>query len=45
MNNKSKDFSWIGSQENFVDNPSILQLNHILVGRYGGNSNAGQYKN
>lgn len=45
MNNNSKDFSWIGSQENFVDNPSILQLNHILVGRYGGNSNAGQYKN
>ncbi|WP_090832432.1 MULTISPECIES: protein phosphatase 2C domain-containing protein [unclassified Bacillus (in: firmicutes)] len=40
-----KDFSWVGSQENFVDKPNILQLNHIVVGRYGGNSNAGQYKN
>ncbi|MBG9588340.1 protein phosphatase 2C domain-containing protein [Cytobacillus firmus] len=45
MNNANKDFSWVGSQENFVDKPSVLQLNHILVGRYGGNSNAGQYKN
>jgi hypothetical protein len=45
MNNIIKDFSWVGSQEDFVDKPSVLQLNHILVGRYGGNSNAGQYKN
>lgn len=40
-----KDFSWVGSKENFVDKPNTLQLNHIVVGRYGGNSNAGQYKN
>ncbi|QDQ02685.1 protein phosphatase 2C domain-containing protein [Lysinibacillus fusiformis] len=45
MNNAIEDFSWVGSQENFIDKPSFLQLNHIGVGRYGGNSNAGQYKN
>ncbi|WP_144558133.1 protein phosphatase 2C domain-containing protein [Shouchella miscanthi] len=45
MNNPVEDFSWIGSQENFVDKPNILQINHIEVGRYGGNSNVGQYKN
>lgn len=39
------DFNWVGSQENFVDQPDILQLNHIVVGRYGGNSNAEQSKN
>ena len=41
----NQDFCWIGSQEPFIDQPNILQLNHIVVGRYGGNSNAGQYKN
>lgn len=45
MNNNIKDFSWVGSQENFVDRENIQYLNHIIVGRYGGNSNAGQYKN
>lgn len=45
MNNDFKDFSWIGSQENFVDKINIQRIKHIIVGRYGGNSNAGQYKN
>ncbi|WP_312506831.1 protein phosphatase 2C domain-containing protein [Lysinibacillus sp.] len=45
MNNNSQDFSWVGSEENFVDQITIQQLNHIIVGRYGGNSTAGQYKN
>lgn len=45
MNNNSQDFSWVGSEENFVDQITIQQLNHIIVGRYGGSSNAGQYKN
>lgn len=43
--NNSSDFVWVGSQKDFVDQPSIQQLNHIIIGRYGGNSNAGQYKN
>ncbi|MFJ7698585.1 protein phosphatase 2C domain-containing protein [Lysinibacillus fusiformis] len=43
--NNIKDFSWVGSQENFVDSENIQYLSHIIVGRYGGNSKAGQYKN
>ena len=38
-------FSWVGSQEDFIDKPDVLQLNHIVVGRHGGNSKAGQNKN
>ncbi|EMR07281.1 hypothetical protein C772_00930 [Bhargavaea cecembensis DSE10] len=38
-------FSWVGSQDDFVDCPDVIQLNHIVVGRYGGNSTAGQSKN
>ncbi len=40
-----EDFSWIGSQENFIDQPNLYQIEHVIVGRYGGNSDAGQYKN
>lgn len=45
MNNISGDFFWVGSWESFVDQINIHQHNHIIVGRYGGSSNAGQYKN
>ena len=45
MNNSILEFSWVGGEENFVDQPSTLQLHHLIVGRYGGNSDAGQYKN
>ncbi len=38
-------YSWVGSQQNFVDDISVEQFNHIILGRYGGNSSAGQYKN
>lgn len=45
MNKRSQEFSWVGSDENFVDQPNTFQLGKIVVGRYGGNSSAGQYKN
>jgi hypothetical protein len=45
MNHNLKDFSWVGSQESFVDQPNVLQINHVVIGRYGGNSNSGQSKN
>jgi len=45
MNNNSNYFSWVGSQQNFVDDINIQRFNHIILGRYGGNSCAGQYKN
>ncbi|WP_185903526.1 hypothetical protein [Lysinibacillus sphaericus] len=44
MSDSIEDFSWIGSQDNFIDHPSLYQINHVIVGRYG-NSDAGQYKN
>jgi serine/threonine protein phosphatase PrpC len=43
--NKKQDFNWVGNQESFVDQPSTIELGNIAIGRYGGNSSAGQYKN
>ena len=45
MEKRIEDFSWAGSRENFVDKPDIKELGNIVLGRYGGNSSAGQYKN
>ena len=45
MNNSVGEFSWLGSQENFVDKLSVQKINRIAIGRFGGNSAAGQYKN
>ena len=45
MENANSEYSWVGSQEDFVDNISIQHLNHISIGRFGGNSASGQYKN
>ncbi|WP_277586596.1 protein phosphatase 2C domain-containing protein [Psychrobacillus antarcticus] len=38
-------FSWVGSQKHFVDLPDIQRVSNIIIGRFGGNSSAGQYKN
>ncbi|HYK72344.1 MAG TPA: protein phosphatase 2C domain-containing protein [Pseudoneobacillus sp.] len=43
--NRIKEYSWVGSQENFVDEINIHSINQIVLGRFGGNSAAGQYKN
>ena len=45
MNNNGTYISWVGSQQSFVDDISVEQFNHLTLGRYGGNSGAGQYKN
>ncbi|WP_096274512.1 protein phosphatase 2C domain-containing protein [Paucisalibacillus globulus] len=45
MVNSISEFSWVGSQEHCVDTISIQNVNHISIGRFGGNSSAGQYKN
>jgi serine/threonine protein phosphatase PrpC len=42
---KEYEFSWVGSQNTFVDTISVEQFGQVVVGRYGGNSSAGQYKN
>lgn len=38
-------FSWVGSETHFVDLPHIQQFTNLAIGRFGGNSSAGQYKN
>lgn len=45
MSNAIGEFNWVGSEDNYVDQPHILQLHHVVIGRYGGNSGAGQCKN
>lgn len=46
MENRTiSEFSWVGSQTNYVDNISINNINRISVGCFGGNSVAGQYQN
>lgn len=38
-------FRWIGSEKDFVDRLDIQDIDGLVVGRFGGNSSAGQYKN
>ncbi|WP_152655653.1 protein phosphatase 2C domain-containing protein [Oceanobacillus sp. CFH 90083] len=45
MNKTIDEFIWIGSKENFVDKINIHTTDNIFLGRFGGNSAAGQYKN
>lgn len=45
MGNPISEYSWIGSSTDFVDKIYINNINRILIGRFGGNSDAGQYKN
>ncbi|PSL40139.1 serine/threonine protein phosphatase PrpC [Planomicrobium soli] len=40
-----EEFNWIGSERHFVDRPDVRQIGGITVGRFGGNSRVGQYKN
>jgi serine/threonine protein phosphatase PrpC len=39
------ELSWVGSEKNFVDELDVILIQHVAVGRFGGNSSAGQYKN
>ncbi|MEL3971431.1 protein phosphatase 2C domain-containing protein [Rossellomorea oryzaecorticis] len=39
------EFSWAGSQEHYVDQVQVKSINDIVVGLFGGNSSAGQFKN
>ena len=39
------DFSWVGSEKDFVDERDVRWINRMAVGRFGGNSSAGQTKN
>lgn len=37
--------SWVGCEHPFMDEVSVVQVNQVTVGRFGGNSTAGAYKN
>ncbi|RDU35637.1 protein phosphatase 2C domain-containing protein [Neobacillus piezotolerans] len=41
----SREISWVGSEKDFVDEISVETVGAIVLGRFGGNSSAGQYKN
>lgn len=43
--NDANGFSWVGSQADYVDEVDVRQIQHVTVGRFGGNASAGQYKN
>lgn len=40
-----EEFDWVGSEEHFVDQPDVWKMEKMIVGRFGGNSAAGQTKN
>ncbi|MFC4713484.1 protein phosphatase 2C domain-containing protein [Planococcus dechangensis] len=42
---KQTSFNWVGSEQSFVDQLHIQQIGPVTVGRFGGNSTAGQTKN
>ena len=41
----TNEFNWVGSEEHFVDRINVHIAEHVVIGRYGGNSIAGQHKN
>ncbi|WP_326122803.1 protein phosphatase 2C domain-containing protein [Metasolibacillus meyeri] len=45
MRHVANEFSWYGEQKNFVDKINIHHIGPVYIGRFGGNSSAGQYKN
>jgi serine/threonine protein phosphatase PrpC len=38
-------FRWVGSEEAFLDQPSLAECGSIVIGRYGGRTEAGAHKN
>ncbi|MDQ0429284.1 serine/threonine protein phosphatase PrpC [Planomicrobium stackebrandtii] len=45
MTQQIKKFSWTGSNAPYIDQPDVQQIGRVVVGRFGGNSDAGQTKN
>ncbi|GIP23133.1 protein phosphatase 2C domain-containing protein [Paenibacillus sp. J22TS3] len=45
MEPNSLSLEWIGSEQTYLDSPSVEKLQHITVGRYGGNTGSGVHKN
>lgn len=45
MKSISNHFHWTGAQSDYVDQIDVMSINHVHVGRFGGNSTKGQSKN
>ena len=45
MKKRDSGFRWVGSDSNFVDRLDVQAMDGVVLGRFGGNSSAGQYKN
>lgn len=45
MTKQRASFSWFGSEHAYIDQVDILPLGRLVLGRFGGNSAAGQSKN
>lgn len=39
------EFRWVGSDEAFLDQPALAECGSVIIGRYGGRSDAGADKN
>ena len=42
---ESDQLSWVGNMYSYIDEPTCTQVGAVSVGRFGGNSSAGQNKN
>ncbi|MBH0156240.1 protein phosphatase 2C domain-containing protein [Fictibacillus sp. 5RED26] len=42
---KSPNMKWVGSDKTFIDELDITEVQNVTLGRFGGNSKAGSYKN
>ncbi|MBN3555553.1 protein phosphatase 2C domain-containing protein [Fictibacillus nanhaiensis] len=42
---KNSKLIWVGSDHTFVDEIDVTRVHNVTVGRFGGNSEAGSYKN
>lgn len=45
MKKVEESIKWTGNEYSFVDEPDVTKFNDLVLGRFGGNSSAGQYKN
>lgn len=45
MGKSGSRFRWVGSDSHFVDLLDVQAIDGMVLGRFGGNSSAGQYKN
>lgn len=43
--NSLTKLNWIGSEQAYLNSPSVENVQHTTIGRYGGNTESGAHKN